>query len=340
MKTVALDVHAASFTLEVLTASGQVAQRLSRPTTGRNLIEILERVVGPKTLVVEESHLAQWVKRTLAPYVDKLIVCDPQRNAWIAKDEFNDDNSSAHKLAVLHQGGFLKEIVHPDDEGAHLRALFLHYYDLNQQLVRFKNKLKGTFRQEAITTSGPGIYKEDEHDKWLKQLDGQKHLQHAARQRFDLIDLLTELKQQTFEAMVRTARKKKAFGLLQTIPGVGPVIATGYLALIDTPQRFSRKNKLWRYAALGNTQHTSDDEVYQDHASQSGNRVLKWVVIEHFQHAVETSRETNRFKGQYDALRRKGLDHTPARRVVCRALLSTVRAMWIKGEEYREKALS
>jgi hypothetical protein len=42
-------------------------------------------------------------------------------------------------------------------------------------------------------TSGPGIYKEDEHEKWLKQLRGQKHLLHAARQRFELIDLLAEL---------------------------------------------------------------------------------------------------------------------------------------------------
>jgi len=340
MKTVALDVHAASFTLEVLTPKGQISKRITRETSGRNLIEVVEEVVGPKTLIVEESHLAQWVKRTLEPYVDKLIVCDPQRNAWIAKDEFNDDDSSAHKLALLHQGGFLKEIVHPDDEGAHLRGLFLHYYDLNQQLTRFKNKLKGTFRQEAITASGPGIYKEGEHEQWLQKLRGQKHLQHAARQRFALIDLLSELKKRTFEAMVKCARKKKAFELLQSIPGVGPVIATGYLALIDTPQRFSRKNKLWKYAALGNTRHTSDDEVYADRASKSGNRVLKWVVIEHFQHAVEISKEGNRFKRQYEALRRKGLDHTPARRVICRALLSTVRAMWMKEEKYREKPLS
>ena len=336
MKTVALDVHAASFTLEVLTPKGQISKRITRETSGRNLIEVVEEVVGPKTLIVEESHLAQWVKRTLSPYVDKLIVCDPQRNAWIAKDEFNDDESSAHKLALLHQGGFLKEIVHPDNEGAQLRALFLHYYDLNQQLTRFKNKLKAAFRQEAISTSGAGIYKEDEHGKWLKELRGQKHLHHAARQRFEIIDLLSELKKQTFEAMVKGAKKKKIFSLLQTMPGAGPVIATGYVAVIDTPHRFSRKNKLWKYAALGNVRHTSDDEVYADRASTSGNRVLKWVVIEHFQHAVVTSKAGNRFKGQYDELRTKGLDHTAARRMVCRALLSTVRAMWMKEEKYRD----
>lgn len=336
MKTVALDVHASSFTVEVLTAKGRVAQRLSRATTGRNLIDVVESVVGPKALIVEESHLAQWVKRTLEPYVDRLIVCDPQRNAWIAKDEFNDDASSAHKLAVLHQGGFLKEIVHPNDEGAQLRGLFLHYFDLNSQMTRFKNKLKATFRQEAISTSGSDFYKEEEHERWLKALRTQRHLQHAAKQRFALVDTLEDLKQQTHGAMVRLAKKRPAFKLIQGMPGAGPVIATGYVALIDTPHRFSRKNKLWRYASLGNARHTSDNEVYADHASKSGNRVLKWVVMTHFLHAVEQSKKTNRFKRQYDALRHKGLDHSPARRVICRALLSTVRAMWIKEEGYRD----
>jgi len=36
-----------------------------------------------------------------------------------------------------------------------------------------------------------------------------------------------------------TGPKNKAFALLEGIPGVGPVLATGYVPLIDTPQRFS-----------------------------------------------------------------------------------------------------
>lgn len=340
MKTLALDAHAASFTLEVMTPTGQVARHVSRDMSAANLIDAVSAVTGPKVLVVEESHLAQWVKRTLEPYVDRLIICDPVRNAWIAKDQYNDDASSAHKLALLQRGGFMKEIRHPDDEGAAaLRGLFQHYYGLNQQLTRFKNKLKAAFRQEAIRTAGRGIYEPDEHDAWLKLLRGQKHLQHAARQSFAVIDLLEQLKAQTFEAMTKAARRQKAFTLLQTMPGVGPVLATGYLAMIETPHRFSRKNKLWSYAGLANVRHESDETVYQERASAVGNRVLKWVVVEHFLHAVERPRQLNRFKAQYAALRCKGLSDTAARRQVCRALLSTVRALWIKEEAYREDAL-
>jgi transposase len=284
--------------------------------------------------------MAQWVKRTATPYVDKVVICDPVRNDWIAKDQFNDDKSSAHKLAKLYQDGYTKEIHHPDDGGAKLRSLFLQYYDVNHQLTRFKNKLKAAFRQEAIPTAGRGIYDEEQHDDWLKKLRKQSHLEHAARQRFEMIDLFERLKQETYDEMVKVAGKQKMFKLLQTIPGVGPMVATGYLALIETPDRFSRKNKLWSYGCLANKRHTSDEEVYQEHASKGGNRVLKWVVMEHFQHAVLTSKEPNRFKRKYQALLQKGIGEIAARRSVCRMQLSTVRAMWLKEEEYRDNPLN
>ncbi len=340
MKSLGLDLHAASFTLAVLTAKGQLASSRSNHTTAENLIAMVDAVPGPKALIVEESHLAQWAKRTLERYVDAFLVCDPTRNDWIARADFNDDSNSAYKLAKLHQGGFLKPIHHPDSDDEQLRALFVHYYDLNQQLTRFKNKLKATFRQEAIPTAGKKIYVEEDHESWLRQLRRLPHLRHAASQRFKIVDTLEDLKEKTYEKMVKLARKKSAFALLDGLPGAGPVIVTGYLAMIETPHRFSRKNKLWSYAALGNRLQTSDDKVYDSRASKCGNRVLKWVVIEHFTHAVECARQSNRFKRKYDELCRKGVNPTAARRHVCRALLSTVRAMWMKGEAYRDNLLT
>ncbi len=58
--------------------------------------------------------------------------------------------------------------------------------------------------------------------------------------------------------------------------------------------------------SLGNRYHDSDGEVYLSGASKSGNRVLKWVVVEHFMHAVEQSKTDNKFKRQYEAMQKKG----------------------------------
>jgi hypothetical protein len=105
MKSIGLDVHAASFTMALLTAEGRLAWVRSNDTTAHDLIEVVSKVVGPKMLVVEESHLAQWVKRTLERYVDRLVMCDPRHNEWISKAQYNDDRHSAEKLArLLRQG--------------------------------------------------------------------------------------------------------------------------------------------------------------------------------------------------------------------------------------------
>ncbi len=340
MNRIGLDAHSASFTMAVVNEAGRVTKCLSRPTSAKNLIEVVSAVPGPKELVVEESAVAQWVKDTLEPYVDKLVVCDPRRNSWIAKEDYNDDRTSAIKLAQLRRGGYIKEVRHLDEGPAQLRRAFCHYCDLNEQVVRFKNKLKATYRQAGIAATRGGIYEEERHGEWLERLRDSPALRRQAEQIFLLIDTLEAMKEESHKAMVQQARKDAGFGHLLTIPGIGPVLASGYIALIATPHRFSRKNKLWRYAGLGNTLHISDDVVYQDRPSKSGNRTLKWIVTQHFMGAVERPRKENVFMRRYERLLRAGLARKVARRQVCRSLLSVVRAVWMKGEAYREAPLN
>jgi transposase len=146
----------------------------------------------------------------------------------------------------------------------------------------------------------------------------------------------------TLKTLVREVRGAHGhdYGLLLGMPGVGPVVVCGYVTLIGTPHRFSRKNKLWRYAGLGNTRHVSDGTVYQDRPSKSGNRLLKWVVGQHFMGAVERARTPNVFRRRWERLVREGRGAKVARRQVCRSLLSTVRAIWMKGEPYREEEIA
>jgi len=321
--------------MAVLNHEGKLSCCLTRPTSAENLIDMVGEVRSPKQLVVEESHMAQWVKMTLEPYVDNLIVCDPRQNRWIAKEDFATDRTSAIKLVELLLGGYIKEVYHPIDAGAELRTLFLHYYDLNHQIARFKNKLKATYRQVGIPVAGQSIYFPAERMGMLEELKPYPHLLHQAGHFFPLVDTLETMKDETYQAMLKRVKKLPAYDLLLGIPSAGPVVSMGYLAMIVTPHRFSRKNKLWRYARLGNTYHESDGIVYKKRQSKSGNRVLKWVVIQHFQGAVNRSKRPNRFKRQHQKLIARGLTRKEARRHVCRSLLSVVRAVWMKEEKYR-----
>jgi transposase len=222
---------------------------------------------------------------------------------------------------------------------AEVRSLFLHYHDVTRQLTRFKSKLSATFRQVAVCASGTGLYESSNRDQWLAQLQPHPALACRARHWFTLVDTLGQIKQDTFAQVMRRVRPLPAFAHLCSMPGVASVIAAGYIALIITPHRFSHKNRLWRYARLGFKEHESDGRIYQRGASRYGHPVLKWLVRQHFQAAVERPRQSNRFQRQYRALRAAGLDETGARRQVCRSLLSVVLALWTKGESYRDRPM-
>jgi transposase len=340
MNIIGLDAHSASFTMAVLNNKGNLSYCKRWPTSETNLIDVVGTIMSPKQLVVEESHLAQWIKMTLEPYVDELIVCDPRHNRWIAKDDFANDRTSAIKLAQLCRGGYIRPVYHPDGRGIELRELFLHYCDLNRQITRFKLKLKATFRRVGIAVVGQDIYQSEKRMEFLKALEAHPHLLCQANHLFTLVESLERMKSMTLKAIVKRAKKVPAYELLLDMPGAGPVIASGYIAMIVTPYRFSKRNKLWRYSGLGNVYHESDGVVYKNQPSKSGNHVLKWVVMQHFQGAVARSRKLNRFKEQHLRLLGRGLSYKESRRHVCRSILSVVRAVWMKGEPYRKQTLS
>lgn len=330
-----LDAHSASFTLAGLTEEGKIIRCQSMPTSAHNLIESVTAYKGTRSLVVEECHLADWVKRTLEPYCDAFVICDPKHNRWIWKANYADDKVDAVKLAKLLRGGFIRAIHHGESESSNRRALFLHYYDLTHEKTRIKLKLKSEFRSLAIPAAGARVYQQTHRLEWLEKLKDEPQSRFQAEQYYHLMDQLEDLRQKAKERLLKELESEESYPLLRTFPGIGPVIAAGYMAMIDTPARFSRKNKLWSYAGFGVRRLESDGRVYENRNSTTGNRVLKWIVSENFIGAMRTLKK-NKFQKRFETLQTKGLNSKQARRSVCRDILSSVRAAWLKKEKYKD----
>ena len=64
----------------------KIVQRYRVPTTITCLREVLGRIRGRKELAIEEGPMAHWLYRELRDFVDRIVICDPRRNAYIAKD--------------------------------------------------------------------------------------------------------------------------------------------------------------------------------------------------------------------------------------------------------------
>ena len=67
---------------------------------------------------------------------------------------------------------------------------------------------------------------------------------------------------------------------LQSIPGMGKILAAVAAAEIDCVERFSSGAKLCAYAGLVPRTHASGGKVYQGHLLKSRNKWLQWAFIE------------------------------------------------------------
>ena len=105
--------------------------------------------------------------------------------------------------------------------------------------------------------------------------------------------------------------------LLQTIPGVGPLIGLTFASEIGDVSRFSSPAKLVGYAGLAPRISQSGERSATGRLSKAGSRMLRWAAVEA---ANQAWRPTNPFHEHY---RRIAARHgkNPAKSSVARKLL-------------------
>jgi transposase len=104
---------------------------------------------------------------------------------------------------------------------------------------------------------------------------------------------------------------------LQSLPGMGKILAAVAAAEIDSIDRFSSAAKLSAYAGLLPTTHASGGKTYQGHLLKSRNKWLQWAFIEAAWVAVGCS---SYFGGIYRAHRTHGKKANVAITIVARRM--------------------
>ena len=168
MNQIGADVHSSTIELAVVNESGVVGETRIETSEGA-LREYVSKVGKPRQIIIEEGELASWVKEVMECYGERVIITDPKRNRWIGKSEQKNDRIDAKKLALLHRGGYTKEIIHPEGERKEYREWIQYYEDLVKEQTRLKNKIKGKFRRHGIACRGKTVYEEGRQSEWLSK---------------------------------------------------------------------------------------------------------------------------------------------------------------------------
>ncbi|MBD3672091.1 MAG: transposase [Planctomycetaceae bacterium] len=171
---IALDVHCAFSEMAVMTQSGKLIHRQRLPTSIPNLREAIANVRRPRKLTFEEGPLADWLSRELHDHVNELVVCDPCRNHWIAREGDKDDPIDALKLADLYRGGYLKKVHQPNTlKRSLLKQQVSMYHSRVRERVRQSNQLAVSARRTGLRRrwkTGPAATRLDAGTRGLGML--------------------------------------------------------------------------------------------------------------------------------------------------------------------------
>jgi transposase len=333
---IAMDTHCHTTQICVKTRANTPGRTWQVPTTIPALREAIASVRRPRYLAFEEGPLASWLDRNLKADVDRLIVCDPRKNAWIAKGGDKDDPIDAAKLADLFIGGFLKPVHHPTDlKREAFRQLVGLYHERVGHRVMAANKVIGRLRRWGVVVREQAFGPPDARQTLLEQLPT---TEQAASVRLGVDLLLAGYDQAVAQEiklrrqLTREAKTYEAIVRFTALPGVAWVRAATFFACLDTPWRFASKQALWKYMGIGLERKTSGTGPVYLGVDRSANRTLKSMILGAAESAI--LQKDNPFHQQHERWTKAGISPRNAKRNVGRSMAAVMWGMWKNGGVY------
>lgn len=337
MITVALDVHRKRTQLTVALETGQIVTERIVETTADVLRREIANIRGPKRVILENSGWAARIHDAVKDVAEEVIVCDPTRNALIAQADDSDDERDAERLGILSRAGALHAIYVPPEPYRTLRSLVQHETCQTRTIMGLMLRIKAFCRRHGVAYHGKGIYRVKGRDVAIAQFPEEGRFQIESL--FRLLDGARSERIAVRQELRRYSLRIPAIQRLQSIPGIGPVVARTLVAWIADPPRFRSRSALAAYAGLGLKQDISNwHPVHRAHASRRGQRDVKRVLFVAARVAIRAG--TNGFSRRYQARIASGWEDRKAIRDIARKILFAAVQVWMTQQEYDDGRIS
>ncbi len=346
-KYIGMDVHQATISVAVMDARGKLLMECVLETKAATILEFIQGLRGTLALTFEEGTSATWLHDLLKPYVSRLVVCDPRKNALL-KDGNKSDRVDAQKLAELLRTNQVKPVYHGKHGTRALKELGRSYLTVTKDLTRVMNRIKSVYRSWAIPCAGTSVYTRRHRGEWLAKLV-EPGVRTRAERLYQQLDSLQPLRQVARRELLLESRKHAAVKLLGQIPAIGPIRSALLVALLQTPHRFRTKRQLWAYSGFAVEVHDSGEYRWV-RGKRQRNRERITVRGLNDNHNKDVK---NLFKGAaisastrpgplhdfYVARVESGMRPTMARLTLARKIAAITLTLWKKGVSFDPKQL-
>ena len=345
LRYVGLDVHRDTISVAVLDESGRLMTQSVLATRAAAILDFIRGLRGSVHATFEEGTHSTWLYDLLVRRVEKLVVCNPRKNALL-KSGSKSDAIDAHKLADLLRAGMLSPVYHGERSGLEVQHLARSYTMLTEDTMRVMNRLKAVFRGQAVACAGKRLYGGQHREGFLAEL-GTGGLRRRAACLYEELDALQQLRREARRELIAECHKHAAAKWLQSVPYLGPVRAAVLIGRVQTPHRFRTKRQFWTYCGLGlETRDSGEYRVVNGQIERRKKPVLvrglNWNHNRDLKNlfkaaATTASAREGVFHDFYCGLLEKGMRPEMARLTLARKLAAIALKIWKKGETFDQR---
>lgn len=297
----------------------------------QEIIEFLEEFDQEMKVVLEAGSNWYWMCDLLDEQGVENILCHPLKTKAIASARIKTDKLDSGILSHLCRMDFVPESYKPDIKNRHLRELLRHRAAMVKVQTSTKNRIHAILTKLNIENPFKDLFSK----KGIRYLDSLE-LAPVYRESIDgYLNLLSTVREEIGRADGRVSgeiRGSEEARLIETIPGVGPVLSLTIHAEIGEIDRFHSARHLSSFAGLVPSVSQSGATTKHGHITRQGSAWLRWALVEA---AVNTTKYPGYLRTYYLKLKkRKGKNI--ARVAVARKLSNYIYYMLKDGTDFNQ----
>lgn len=274
-----LDIHTKYTTYYAVDDQGNRVTEGRVENNRQQFADLFASHPGPRRAVMESCLVWPYVNDLIAGLVDEVQLAHPLLTKYIAWNHVKTDRLDAKGLAILLRGDLIPRAYLAPLEVQQARNLVRHRLSLVRQRVTIKNSVHFVLFRTGNQRPASDLFGKKGRS-WLQELRLERIDRRILEQKLSAIDTLSGLIAEADKDIQEFFLPHPAFALLQTIPGVGPLIAAICIAELGDISRFPTAKQVVSYAGLVPSEYSSGGKVRRGHVTRVGSRILRWAAIE------------------------------------------------------------
>lgn len=260
--------------------NGERIWRGKCPSDPKLIAEVIrKRAANAKRVVFETGPLSVWFYHALK--LEGLpAICIDARHAKAALDMAPNktDANDADGLAHLAEVGFYREVRVKSFDSMLVRTLVAARNQLLKATTQLSNQIRGLMKTFGLVVpKGAGRVFESHVQSLLASNAGLELIILPVLEAWrGMRARAAELSKQ----LVASSRASEQCQLLSSIPGVGAVTASSFVAAIEDPQNFNKSRSVGAWIGLTTRRYQSGEVDYDGHISRRGDNHLRGLLYE------------------------------------------------------------